>query len=412
MTSQWLAIAVFGAVYLGMMLGGWPGLAIDRTGVALIGAIVLFVGGAAGPKLLGHSIDFRMLAILFALMVLSAQFAASGFFEWAAGTIARTPASPRRILAITLGVSAAMAALLTNDVIVWAMTPVLARGLGARGLDARPFVIGLAMAANAGSAATVIGNPQNLLIASAGRLDFWYFLAACGVPAVAALAVVYGVIAWRCRDALAGRAWPVEGGRPKPLERAVLTKGAIAAFAVIVVFTLPLDRAPWALAIAGVLLLSRRFSTVRMLSMVDWHLLVLFAALFVVTGALSATGAPSHVLAELGVENLRTPETLAIAAVAGSNTIGNVPLVMMVLASKISLGTEGLYALALFSTLAGNLFIVGSMANIIAIERAGGEGVGIGFRDYARIGIPVTVLSLVFAWAWVRFVLAHWFVVP
>ena len=107
MALEWLTVTVFGLVYLGMALGRWPGLAIDRTGVALIGAIILFLGGAADTRLVVASIDFRMLAILFALMVLAAQFAASGFFEWVAAAIARTRASPRRILAITLGVSAA-----------------------------------------------------------------------------------------------------------------------------------------------------------------------------------------------------------------------------------------------------------------------------------------------------------------
>ncbi len=201
-----LVIAVFVLVYLGMALGRWPGLAIDRTGIALIGAIVVFAAGAVDAAGVAGTIDFAVLAILFALMVLSAQFAASGFFEWAAGSIAAAGASPRRLLAVTVLVAGGLAAVLTNDVIVWAMVPVLVRGLRARGLDPVPFVIALAMAANAGSAATVVGNPQNLLIASAGGLGFWPFVLACGVPAALSLAVVYGVVAWRARDALAGRA--------------------------------------------------------------------------------------------------------------------------------------------------------------------------------------------------------------
>jgi Na+/H+ antiporter NhaD/arsenite permease-like protein len=408
--NQGLVVTVFILVYAAMALGRWPGLALDRTGAAVIGVIVLVAAGAADTALILASIDFSTLVILFALMVLSAQFAASGFFEWCAGAIAATRASPARILTIVVAVAGTLAAVLTNDVVVWAMTPVLVRGLVARGLDPRPFVIALAMAANAGSAATVIGNPQNLLIAGVGRLEFWPFLAACGVPALVALVLVRVVVGGLSRralrpeltaDALAAGMVP-----PHPPERAALAKGAFAAAAVIAVFTLPVDRAHWMLAVAGLLLLSRRLSTRRMLSMVDWHLLLLFAALFVVTGALAASGVTARAVAALGADTLRAPATFALAALVGSNTIGNVPLVIVMLSAGLDLGTAQLYALALFSTLSGNLLVVGSLANIIAVERAGAEGVTISFTDYARLGVPVTLASLAFAWVWLQVVLA------
>lgn len=408
--NQGLVLTVFVFVYAAMALGRWPGLALDRTGAAVIGAIVLVAAGAADTALILSSIDFSTLVILFALMVLSAQFAASGFFEWCAGAIAATRATPARILTMVVAIGGTLAAVLTNDVVVWAMTPVLVRGLVARRLDPKPYVIALAMAANAGSVATVIGNPQNLLIAGAGRLEFWPFLAICGVPALVALVLVRMVVgslgrrAWR-PDA-ASQVPEAELASPRPPERAALAKGAFAAAAVIAVFTLPVDRAHWMLAVAGLLLLSRRLSTQRMLSMVDWHLLLLFAALFVVTGALAASGVTARAVAALGAENLRAPATFALAALVGSNTIGNVPLVIIMLSAGLDLGMTQLYALALFSTLSGNLLVVGSLANIIAVERAGAEGVAISFTDYARLGIPVTLASLAFAWVWLQVVLA------
>jgi Na+/H+ antiporter NhaD/arsenite permease-like protein len=408
--NQGLVVTVFVLVYAAMALGRWPGLALDRTGAAVIGAIVLVAAGTADTALILTSIDFSTLVILFALMVLSAQFAASGFFEWCAAAIAATRASPARILTIVVAVAGTLAAVLTNDVVVWAMTPVLVRGLAARKLDPRPFVIALAMAANAGSAATLIGNPQNLLIAGAGRLEFWSFLAVCGMPALGALVVVRVVVGGLAHRALSPDPTPqapeAEVPRPRPPERAALAKGALATAAVIAVFTLPVDRAHWMLAVAGLLLLSRRLSTRRMLSMVDWHLLMLFAALFVVTGALAASGVTSRVVATLGADTLRAPATFALAALVGSNTIGNVPLVIVMLSAGLDLGTTQLFALALFSTLSGNLLVVGSLANIIAVERAGAEGVAISFTEYARFGVPVTLASLVFAWVWLQVVLA------
>lgn len=402
MNLETLVVAVFAAVYLGMALGRWPGTRIDRTGVALIGAIALATVGAVDAELLRRTVDLPTLAILFALMVLSSQVTASGFFERVSAAIAASTAAPPVILALVIAVAGLLAAVLTNDVVVWAMTPVLVRGLRERGLDPRPFVIALAAAANAGSAATVIGNPQNLLIGETASLAFWPFLAICGVPAAAAMAIVFLVVFWQCRR------WPAQGPAPARLaarpaiDRGMLAKGVLAALAIIVVFSLPVERWVWSLGVAGLLLLSRQLSTRQMLSMVDWHLLLLFASLFVVTGALAGTGAIAATLASLRQWNLdlAAMPVLAAAALLGSNTIGNVPLVTLLLALDLGLGAKQLPALALFSTLAGNLLIVGSIANIIAVERAAAEGVRIGFIDYARIGVPATLLSLTFAYVW------------
>ena len=217
MALDWVVVATFAAVYIGMALGRWPGLAIDRTGVALIGAIFLLLIGVVGAGDALVAIDFPTLAILFALMVLSAQFAASGFFEWCAAVIAGARTGPPALLAMVIVTSGGLAAVLTNDVVVWAMTPIIVQGMMGRGLDPRPFVIALAAAANAGSAATIIGNPQNLLISQVGRLEFWPFAALCIGPAMIGLAVVYGVTAWTWRDALGATKktirWPMTRDR-------------------------------------------------------------------------------------------------------------------------------------------------------------------------------------------------------
>ncbi|MEX2642524.1 MAG: SLC13 family permease [Acetobacterales bacterium] len=407
MKGEWLTAATFVAVYCGMALGRWPGLAIDRTGVAVVGAILLFVVGATdGPRALG-AIDFPTLTILFGLMVLSAQVAASGFFDWCGAALVRTGAGPVALLCLVVGLSGALSAMLTNDVVVWAMTPVLVQALLRRGLDPRPFVIALAGAANAGSAATIIGNPQNLLIGEVGELAFWPFVVACGVPALLSLAAVAGVTAvvWRGRF-VQGVAVVGRQEEAVPLDRAALFKACAGVAAVLLAFTLSDARAVWVLAVAGLLLVSRRLGTRRMLGMVDWHLLLLFAALFVVTAAMADTGLPALALEtarELGFDP-QGAGLLAIVSLAGSNTIGNVPLVTMLLSLGIPFDTHALYALALFSTLSGNLLIVGSIANIIAVERAAAEGIHIGFTDYARIGVPVTLISLAVAWGWLELI--------
>ncbi len=407
MHADWIILAVFAAVYAGMALGRWPGLAVDRTGVAMIGAILLLVTGAVGGRQAYESIDFSTLAILFTLMVLSGQYAASGFFEHVADRLGRGRGTPAAVLATVIGLSGGLSALLTNDVVVWAMTPLLVAGLKRRGLDPLPYVVAIACAANAGSAATLIGNPQNLLIGQSGRLDFWHFTAVCAVPALVALGIVHAVVARsRAFRRMAARPIPAaQGPAPARTDRASLAKAILATAAILAVFTLTEERGTWSLAVAAALLVSRRHNTRRRLGEVDWPLLLLFAGLFVVTGALAHGELTARWTGDLAAAvDTRSSATLALVALAGSNTIGNVPLVMLLLSVLPDWSPASLHTLALFSTLCGNFLIVGSIANIIAVERAREQGVTVSFMDYARIGVPVTLASLAMAWGWMSYI--------
>ncbi len=405
-----LTASVFACVYLGMALGRWPGLMLDRTGIALVGAIVLILAGAVTGDEVRAAIDVPTLVILFGLMVLSAQFASCGFYAWCSRRLARTPAGPAVLLALTVAVAGLLSAVLANDVVVFAMTPMLALGLMRRGLDPKPFLIALTSAANAGSAATIIGNPQNILIGQSGGLDFFAFLAVCGPPALAALVITYGVVllVWRGRfTAVDPRVQhgPADTAAVRALDRSGLAKALIATVLLLGLFATSLPRTEGVLLVAGGLLISRKLSTRRILGLVDWHLLVLFGALFVVTHAFDVTGVPAQVVAALesrGVA-LTDPWLLGALTIVGSNTIGNVPLVVMLLQILPAPSPSLLYFLAVVSTLAGNLLIVGSLANIITVERAQEVGVQLGFFEHARCGIPITVLSLAAALAWLAY---------
>ena len=395
-----LVAAVFVAVYFGMALGRWPALAIDRTGVALIGAIVLLVAAVPGSEPL-RTVDVGALAVLFGLMVLSAQFAASGFYEWCAARLGAASVAPMTLLALVVFVTGALSTVLANDIVVFAMTPVLCRGLLASGRDPRPYLLAHAGAANAGSAATLIGNPQNILIGAHGGLDFWLYAAEATPVALAALIVVYGCIAVLWRRELRAPSLAAATGLPA-LNRPALLKGVAATALLLGLFATDLPAWQGALLIAGALLVSRRLSTRDMLALVDWHLLVLFAGLFMVTGALSATDlddAAIRVLAGAGI-GLEDPAALALLSLLGSNTVGNVPFVTLVLAAQPDMSPEALRALAVLSTLAGNFLLVGSLANLIVAERAKREGVVLTFRDHFRAGGPMTVLGMLPALGW------------
>ncbi|MBF0563207.1 MAG: anion transporter, partial [Alphaproteobacteria bacterium] len=400
---QALTLTLFAVTYAGMATGGLPGLQVDRAGIAIVAAIVLFAAGALGHTGIAEVIDFPTLGVLFGLMVLSAQFATSGFYDWCSSRIAQAPGSPARLLVVTVVIAGGLSAVLANDVVVFAMTPLLCRGLGARGLDPRPFLIALAAAANAGSAATIIGNPQNILIGQIGHLDFWRFVAVCGIPALTSLTIVVLVVWWVWRHR-----WFVppreEACLPPLVNRRQAGKAAAATAILVVLLATPLPHESSVLLVAGALLLSRTVMSRDLLSRVDWPLLALFAGLFVVNGALTTTGAPARAIAFLAEVHL-LPTALAVMtplALVASNTVGNVPTVILLLAVWPQAPTGALYALALLSTLAGNLFLPGSLANLITAERAASVGYRLGFADHARCGVPITLLSMGIAvpWLW------------
>ena len=398
---QFLIVGVFILTYLGMAAGRVPGLKLDRTGIAILGLVALLAGGAMTVEDIGRAVDAPTLLLLFALMIISAQFGAAGFYDWCAARITTATGSPTLLLILTVTIAGGLSAVLANDIVVFAMTPLLCRGLLARDLDPRPHLVALACASNAGSAATVIGNPQNILIGQAGGLDFWHFLLVCGPPALLSLGVVIGVVRLQWRAELIARPAPSKVAMPA-LDVFQTDKGLLAVAMLVVLFSTDLPREIGALVIAGLLLLSRRLSSRAMVAAVDWHLLVLFACLFAITAAFASTSQTESAFAWLAANGL-VPDRLSLLApltLVASNTIGNVPAVILLLTAWAQPSAEALYGLALLSTLAGNLLIVGSLANIIVAERAASVGVRLKFRDHARSGIPITLLTMALACLW------------
>jgi Na+/H+ antiporter NhaD/arsenite permease-like protein len=398
-----LSVIVFILVYAGMALGRVPGLAVDRTGVALLGLIVLLASGDLTLDAAGRAVDMPTLALLFALMILSAQFEQSGFYGFVAAHVTRAARNPKFLLAVLTAVTGVLSAILTNDVIAFAFTPLICIGLARQELDPRPYLVALAGAANAGSALTLIGNPQNILIGQAGGLDFWRYIAIALPPVIVSLGFVYVAVALTWKESLAA------SGSASPQDRVIISrfqtaKGLLAVVALIVLFLTPLPRELGALAVAGFLLLSRRLSSREMIGAVDWHLLLLFTCLFGVTAAFAKTGLSQDAMQWLSSSGF-LPQSLTVmlpVTLASSNTIGNVPAVILILRLLPDLPDGVLSGLALLSTFAGNLLLTGSLCNIIVAERAQASGTRLAFKDFARSGIPMTLASLLATalWLW------------
>ncbi len=400
-----LAITIFCLAYFGIALGKIPGLAIDRVGVALLGAIAMVVFGVVTTEDAVKSIDLPTILLLYSLMIISAQLRLGGFYTWIALKIVPYYSHPRLFLLITMLVSALLSAILANDIVCFAFTPVLALSLLEAGLNPLPFLIGLAVSSNIGSAATIIGNPQNMLIGQTGHLDFAKFFFWCSPPSLLALFTSYLIIWWIYRHGFyhRERKRPIEREQSKqPFNQWQSLKGMIAILILTALFFTSIPREFSAIGIAGVLLCSRKMKTRDIMGLVDWRLITLFCALFIIIRGVSR-GDYLNILmnqvSTMGINPHNLPVLTGISALL-SNLFSNVPATMLLIGFLNPLEHAQWYTLAVSSTFAGNLFLLGSIANLIVVEQAANCHVKISFRQHAAVGIPVTLTSLLILLCW------------
>lgn len=413
--TDWGIVAVFAVVYLGMFLGGLPRLKLDRSGVALLGAIAVIGLSGLPVEDAARSVDLPTIVLLFAFMVVSAQMRLGGFYGAVTRQVGALPLSRNGLLAALIVVSGALSAVFSNDIICLAMTPVVARLCLQRGMNPLPFLIGLACAANIGSAATLIGNPQNMLIGSVLQLPFGGYVRQAAPPVLISLLLLWLWLAFgpgaRTASApeTAGLPFAAVAGAPPEepeFDAWQTTKGLLVAVALMLIFLFtdwPRDVA--ALVGAGVLLLSRRLHSSHVLGLIDWPLLLLFMGLFVVNHAFETTGLAAQAVAWLGTQgvHLAEPGPLLVVSAVLSNLVSNVPAVMLLLPHLGGSGGQAGVMLALVTTFAGNLLLVGSIANLIVADLARQQGIVIDWKRHAITGIPVTLLTLAVVWGWMRF---------
>lgn len=394
-----LPLLVFALTYAGMALGRVPGLHIDRSGIAIIGAAALLGAGVLTPTQAANGIDLPTLLILFGLMVLSAQYRLAGLYTRIANRVTRAQ-RPRLLLASVLGAAALLSAVLTNDVVCFALTPVVGLAVLRAGLPAAPFLVGIACASNIGSALTPIGNPQNVLIAQHMELAIVPFVLACAPAVAISLAFTYALLVRQLPAAAPASPSRVADTAPdeKSFDGTQAGKALALTAMAIVLFLSPVPHYLTALGLTGVVLVSRRFHTREILALVDWPLLVLLAGLFVVMRGFEVAGGVALVQdalrrasVDLGVPALLVPVTAIL-----SNVVSNVPAVMLLL-PLVEPGPEMGHLIALVSTFAGNAVAVGSIANLIVIEQARTVGITVSFAQHARVGLPVTAVSLLAA---------------
>lgn len=396
------ALIIFLLVYLGMILGFWPGLALDRTGIALLGAIAFI-------ELLGLNvgeatsfIDFSALAILFSFMIISAQFYYSGFYTRVTESMENWGLSPSFLLLTLIFISGALSALLINDIVCLAMAPLVIKVCIHKKLNPIPFLIALACSSNIGSALTLVGNPQNLLIGQVLDMPFGEYLKFSLIPCMLGLIATWLIIHYQVNGK-----WNEEGRSIEPdvipYDAWQCLKGILVICVLLGFFLFTnLPRDSLSLVAAGVLLMSRRMASQTMLNFIDWQLLVLFIGLFIVNRSFLQVYDMSFLpafLANYGVD-LSSPNWISAISLVLSNIVSNVPAVMLLL-PFIHTHFDGAI-LALSSTFAGNLTLVGSIANLIVVSQAAKYGVHIDWKKYLRTGLPVTLVSFLIIYLWIQ----------
>lgn len=386
-------LTVFVLVFIGLILGNLPGLALDRTGIALLGAIAIIVMRELSIQDAVTSIDVSTIAILFSFMIISAQFYYSGFYTYISDRVERWSVSPQYLLLLIIFITGLSSAMLINDIVCLAMTPLIVRICMRKRLNPIPFLLGLACASNIGSALTLIGNPQNMLIGQMLHIPFAKYTLIALVPCLLGLFVTWFVIVLVSHRKWEHEKKEIEYENPQ-FDQWQSTKGVLAIAALLFIFfVFDIPREHVSLAAAGFLLLSRQMASQKMLGFIDWQLLVLFIGLFIVNGEFQKTGMMQMLMDYLGFNHhTESPPVIFVTSVVLANVISNVPSVMLLLpfAKSDYMGS----LLALSSTLAGNMFIVGSLANIIVVTQAANLGVHINWKKHLAVGMPVALISL------------------
>lgn len=383
---------------IGVAVGRYPWLRMNRATIALVGATALIVGGALTLEEAYAALDLNTLTLLFAMMVINVNLRLAGFFNIVGTRVVRWARTPRQLLALIVGLSGVLSALFLNDTIVLMFTPLVLDLVLTLRRDPIPYLIGLVSAANIGSAATITGNPQNMLIGAASGISYVRFTSALAPVSLLGLGVIWGVLVLLYPREFAPTAFsvdvaPAQARTYLPL----LRKSLLATGGMLVAFLAGAPIALAALSAAAVLLFTRRVKPQRIFRELDMGLLVFFSGLFMVTGAIERTGLSARLFAV--AEPIARGGTAALTGVAVllSNLVSNVPAVLLFRPLVPQFPNPELVwlTLAMATTFAGNLTLLGSVANLIVAETARERGVELSFMAYLKAGVPITLLSLV-----------------
>jgi len=400
-----VALAIFAGTYLVLALGRFPGMRVDRAGAAVIGASLMVATGSIGFDDALRAVDWPTIVLLLGMMIVAGNLRLAGFFRWVAAWVVRHAHHPRTMLAGVVIVCGALSAVFVNDTICIVMTPLVVEVTLALKRNPIPYLLAVAMSSNAGSVATITGNPQNMMIGALSKIEYARFAAALAPIGALSLVVVFIVLRWMYRSEFDGSHFDVGERVRTRVNKPMLWKSLAVSVAMVALFFAGWGVAQTAIVAGAVMLATRRVKPEKVYGEVDWTLLALFAGLFVVVAGVERTTLERDLLETAKGFGLDRVWVLSGASAVLSNLVSNVPAVLVFrpVMERLADAELGWLTLAMSSTLAGNLTILGSVANLIVVERARGH-VDIRFTEYVKAGIPVTLATLALGTAWLTFV--------
>ncbi len=402
-TAALAGTIIFLASYLVFALGKFPGLRIDRTGAAIIGAIAMVVFRVVPARDALRMVDFSTIVLLFAMMLVVGALRLAGFFEWNAELVLRH-LPPARLLPALIVTCGALSAFFVNDIVCLVMVPFVLTLTQKLRLPPLPYLLAVATSSNIGSVATITGNPQNMLIGSLSALGYRYFLVRLAPVAVIGLFLDWLILHFAFSQQLRHPETPANSIPLPPLDLSHLLKPVLVAAGVVTAFLAGVPPVFAAAAGAAILLISRTRDPRKLYAEIDWGLLVFFVGLFLIVGGAENAGVIDRVLPFTHRWDLHTAAGFTAVTVLFSNLVSNVPAVMLLKSPVAGLPDprKAWMLLAMASTLAGNLTITGSVANIIVVETAK-PTVQITFWDYFRVGVPITAATILVGALWLAF---------
>jgi len=390
------ALIIFAATYFVIAIGRLPGFRVDRTGAAIIGAALMIAFNVLTIEEAYAAIDYDTIILLFGMMIVVANLRLSGFFSAVSAWVVERAHGPVVLLGAIVLVSGIFSAFFVNDTMCIAMTPLVLELAAALRRNPAPYLLGVAMGANVGSTATITGNPQNMVIGSVSRINYLTFAAALGPVAAAGLALtILVLVAVYRKDLRPHQKIRIEHERVR-VNRVLMWKAVVVSAGMVAFFFAGWPVPKVALVAGAVLLITRRVKPERVYREIDWGLLVMFIGLFIVVAGVDRTPLAASLLNEASRFRLNNPVVLTGASAILSNLVSNVPAVLLFkpFIPHLPDATRAWLILAMSSTLAGNLTLLGSIANLIVVQRAARDGVNIGFWEYLKAGLPLTVLTI------------------
>jgi len=400
-TVKLAAGAIFAGAYLALAIGKIPGFGVDRAGVALAGGCLMVVSGVLTLEEASRAVDFGTIVLLLGVMIVVANLRLSGFFGLVNAWVARRVHSPIALLVAVTVVSGLFSAFLVNDAICLVLSPLVLELTLDLKRKPTPYLLAVAMASNVGSTATITGNPQNIMIGSFSHLPYLQFAAALTPIALAGLALTILLLALVYRSEFFVGDRLAAAPRAAPIERALLARALAATSVMVALFFAGQPPAKAAIVMGGLLLLTRLKSE-RIYAEIDWSLLLMFFGLFIIVAGAQRALLTPDALAAAGRLRLDQLPTLSLVTAALSNLVSNVPavLIMRPFIDALPNHDTAWLAVAMASTLAGNFTVIGSIANLIVVQKAASLGVSISFWDYFRVGAPLTIVTLAIGTLW------------